>query len=399
MIALPKGRQSSIKGAVVNIPVNEQSVCSVLPRTPDQAGFIPIKLKRLIQFKSYEKFENIRLEKVLEALHWLQANNPLYALLKNVWISNKKVQKKTQRYGINSLLMKTILTIQVKIIPLNIQWLLKNKHRQKITICMKKINIIEIEETEDPVSKLREVSFETCVQIQTQSADLRWHDTIQIIARQQGKSLTPQQIDELYWEEKCKYLRSNPLTAARHFQYILDALLSTLVLAVNCQSKPLFLQNQIPTAWVTTRPWSVDGYFTCALPSEEDDPELFKLVDQLQRHLHSAACRKTSKFCRFNYPKPIAEKTIMVQTVLSLDKSPEQEIAERKAACETLFVVKEYLTQTENVLEMSTNQVLTNCNLTSDLYYDALQKSAKNTSIYLKLNPCEININNYNPVL
>lgn len=51
------------------------------------------------------------------------------------------------------------------------------------------------------------------------SADLKWTDTIRIIAKQQGRQLTDEDIQCLSWKEKCQYLRSDPVTAARHFDY------------------------------------------------------------------------------------------------------------------------------------------------------------------------------------
>lgn len=187
------------------------------------------------------------------------------------------------------------------------------------------------------------------------AADLRWHDTIQAIARQQNENITDQQIDEMSWEEKCTRLKSNPITAARHFQFRLDTLLNQLILA-DC--RPLgtiehffyrieFQQRGSPHAhgvlWVKNSPDPSkatnndiitfhDKYIQCSLPSEEEDPELYNLVTQLQRHTHSAACRKTSKFCRFNYPRPMADRTIISKPFQSEDpdKSQEQETAERK---------------------------------------------------------------------
>ncbi|VDI51626.1 Hypothetical predicted protein, partial [Mytilus galloprovincialis] len=46
LLALPRGRQTGIKGAVINVPVNVQQVCTSLPQTPISAGIIPIKIKR-----------------------------------------------------------------------------------------------------------------------------------------------------------------------------------------------------------------------------------------------------------------------------------------------------------------------------------------------------------------
>ncbi|CAC5366370.1 unnamed protein product [Mytilus coruscus] len=78
LIALPQGRLASLKGTFVNIPFNEQTVCSTLPRTPAPAGFIPVKLKRQLKYKTYEIFEIIRPQRVMTALRWLRQNNVLY---------------------------------------------------------------------------------------------------------------------------------------------------------------------------------------------------------------------------------------------------------------------------------------------------------------------------------
>ena len=54
------------------------------------------------------------------------------------------------------------------------------------------------------------------------AADMQWPDVIQSIARQYGVTYTDQQVATLLFEEKSKWLRQNPVTAARHFQYRLD---------------------------------------------------------------------------------------------------------------------------------------------------------------------------------
>ena len=46
LLALPRGKQNGIKGAVVNVPVEAKVVCDSLTMTISQAGIIPLKLKR-----------------------------------------------------------------------------------------------------------------------------------------------------------------------------------------------------------------------------------------------------------------------------------------------------------------------------------------------------------------
>ena len=77
LLALPKGRQSAIKCAVVNIPVDVDTVAQNLPRT--QAGFLAVKLKRKVEYKGHYSFQYIRPEKVFKALQRLRQNNPLYS--------------------------------------------------------------------------------------------------------------------------------------------------------------------------------------------------------------------------------------------------------------------------------------------------------------------------------
>jgi hypothetical protein len=82
MLALPKGRQNAIKGAVVNIPVDMDTVTDMLPRTPTQAGFVPLKLKRKAEYKGHYSFQYVRPDKIRRALQWLLLNNLLYSNVK-----------------------------------------------------------------------------------------------------------------------------------------------------------------------------------------------------------------------------------------------------------------------------------------------------------------------------
>ena len=65
------------------------------------------------------------------------------------------------------------------------------------------------------------------------SADLKWPDTIRIIAQQQGKTLSDEDIAALSWEERCQYLRSNPITAARHFDNRVQLFMKQILLNKN----------------------------------------------------------------------------------------------------------------------------------------------------------------------
>ena len=51
---------------------------------------------------------------------------------------------------------------------------------------------------------------------------MKWPDVIQCIAYQYGQTFTEDQVRNMTFQEKSKWLRSNPVTAARHFHYHLN---------------------------------------------------------------------------------------------------------------------------------------------------------------------------------
>ena len=65
---------------------------------------------------------------------------------------------------------------------------------------------------------------------------MKWPDMIQIIARQYGVSYTDEQVAALSFEEKSNWLRLNPVTAARHFQYRLSTFVQDFL---KSSAKPL----------------------------------------------------------------------------------------------------------------------------------------------------------------
>ena len=78
MVALPCGKQRAIHGPAVNIPTDLTPMCTLLPRLPSQAQMVPMKLKRKLCYKGHYMYQYVRPTKVLAALEWLRANNPLY---------------------------------------------------------------------------------------------------------------------------------------------------------------------------------------------------------------------------------------------------------------------------------------------------------------------------------
>ena len=71
-----------MKDRTVNIPIFESDVLRTvesLPRTPTEAGIIPINLKRRLKYKQTHKTQYVSVEKILKALTTLKAvGNPYY---------------------------------------------------------------------------------------------------------------------------------------------------------------------------------------------------------------------------------------------------------------------------------------------------------------------------------
>ncbi|KAE8291786.1 hypothetical protein D5F01_LYC09147 [Larimichthys crocea] len=56
----------------------------------------------------------------------------------------------------------------------------------------------------------------------------------------------------------------------------------------------------------------IDQYITCQMPDPNADPELHKIVSEVQVHSsnHSKSCKKGNVMCRFGFPKLPMDKTI-----------------------------------------------------------------------------------------
>ncbi len=76
---LPRGRQYRMQGPVVNVPSKLDTICQLLPRLPNDAMLVPIKLKRRLCYKGHYLYDSIRPSVVMEWLKWLKENNPHYS--------------------------------------------------------------------------------------------------------------------------------------------------------------------------------------------------------------------------------------------------------------------------------------------------------------------------------
>jgi hypothetical protein len=148
-------------------------------------------------------------------------------------------------------------------------------------------------------------------------ADLEWPQTIQAIGLQHGQTFTEEDIKKMSYEEKCSWLRQNPVVAARQFDHRLQTFFKDVIMS---PSEPIgkvthyFQRTEFQlrgsphchaVLWVENAPdlhksseeeicsW-VDEYITCNIPPD-DDP-LYNEVISKQKHVHSVACNKKEVF-------------------------------------------------------------------------------------------------------
>ena len=241
------------------------------------------------------------------------------------------------------------------------------------------------------------------------AADLKWPDMIQTIARQYGVIYTDDEVAGLSFDDKSNWLKRNPVTAARHFQYRLNALFQGFL---KSNAKPLdeiadyairieFQARGSPHAhcviWVKDAPKHlessdsevcdfIDQYVSCALPA--DDCKLRELVCVLQKHKHSSYCKR-NKICRFSFPKPPSPKTLITKF------DPENTDVEHSKT--VLKKVQKLLA--ESSTDLSLADLLDKADLTETEYIEALETSCTGHVVLLKRELDECCINNYNPAV
>jgi hypothetical protein len=139
----------------------------------------------------------------------------------------------------------------------------------------------------------------------------------------------------------------------------------------------------------------IDKHISCSLPPEDEN--LHTLVTTLQRHTHSAACRKHGESCRFQFPKAPVNETIVCNPP---DEQPSPAIQELYS--NTLQSVHEQLLKMNPGDASSLTEILDRASVPESLYLRALRwiKTKKWTACnLLRRSPNEVNINNYNESL
>ena len=245
------------------------------------------------------------------------------------------------------------------------------------------------------------------------TADMKWPEVIQAIATQYQTIYTEDEVLALPWQIKSMWLRSNPVTAARMFQYRLETFVTTFLKSnaepIGCVEEYViwieFQARGSPHAhtlfWIKDAPklgYSkdedvkafIDKYVSCSLPNS--DEELRNIVESLQVHRHSQSCRRKTG-CRFKYPKPPSASTL-------ISREPEDNCQQQvDFAVKILTTVKQVLQNKDLPADVTLNEVLVTAHVTLEDYTKALSISKCGQSIILKRQPSEQNVNCYSPAV
>ena len=241
------------------------------------------------------------------------------------------------------------------------------------------------------------------------AADMKWPEVIQAIAAQYQTIYTEDEMLALPWQIKSMWLRSNPVTAARMFQYRLETFVTTFLKSnaepIRCVAEYViwieFQARGSPHAhtlfWIKDAPklgyskdedvkGFIDKYVSCSLPNS--DEELGNIVESLQVHHHSQSCRRKTG-CRFKYPKPPSASTL-------ISCEPEDNCQQQvDFAVKILTTVKQVLQNKDLPADVALNEVLVTAHVTLEDYTKALSISKCGQSIILKRQPSEQNVNFY----
>ena len=168
-------------------------------------------------------------------------------------------------------------------------------------------------------------------------ADLRWNELISVTAKLNGKE--ENDIDNMDFFDRCRYLNLNPVVLAQHFQYRVEVFFKCIIvdgplgkvkyhgIRVEFQIRGSPHINSflwVPGGPVLTKD-NVDEYrqfiysiVKAFIPDLNKNPELFHLVTTCQVHSHSKSCRKyKNEKCRYHFGNFFTERTIISWSLTS----------------------------------------------------------------------------------
>ena len=141
---------------------------------------------------------------------------------------------------------------------------------------------------------------------------------------------------------------------------------------------------------IQNRKFVISSIDTCSLPCS-DDPKIDTV--KLQIHKHSHTCRKKrKKVCRFGFPKPTFDRTIILEPLSSQGFTAE-EISAHKRAWKTIYASLNELDSSEPV---TVQEFLSQLKISEQDYLLAVRSSIKSPTVFLKRTYAETRVNYYN---
>ena len=261
----------------------------------------------------------------------------------------------------------------------------------------------------DVLAKIRHFDIYTAF-LTCSVAEFHWPEVIQIVARQYGETLTVDEVNNMNWDTKVKYMKRNPVTVARQIDYILNQVMGKVILSgMHPIGQVLNFDLRVEFASRGTAHFHcpihivgapkidvdedskviefIDKYITCSLPDEEIDAELTNLVKTVQTHHHTHTCKKKKGVaCRFNAPWPPSEETLIVRGQKDVDET------KLSSSKKTVDKVLAQIAQIDDLSDITVEQLLEMSGVSHTDYYDALEYFQNKVSIIYKRKPSEVNI-------
>ncbi|KAJ8025627.1 ATP-dependent DNA helicase PIF1 [Holothuria leucospilota] len=246
------------------------------------------------------------------------------------------------------------------------------------------------------------------------AAETRWLHLLRILGRTvHNQEYSDAEMLNMTWHEKSELIQSDPVTCARHFDYMVRRFLNDVLLTsyhpvgeiVDHFYRVEFQQRGSPhihmLAWVSNAPVYenasntevasfIDKYITCNKPTSEHLPL------NLQTHSHAKTCRKKREgVCRFGFPIPPMPRTMILTPLENVTPDEKDQLS-------ALYdKVKAYLNDLKLADDVTTTfqEMLDILEVTEEQYIQAIRSSLTSDKVFLQRSPSEIRINAYSAVL
>ncbi|XP_047213329.1 uncharacterized protein LOC124863125 [Girardinichthys multiradiatus] len=275
------------------------------------------------------------------------------------------------------------------------------------------------------------------------AAEMRWPEVIEAIKAQHGEQVN---FSELDWNTKCDILRSNPVTVMRMFSKRVDALFTDLILSPAQPIGPVedyfyrveFQARGSPhihsVIWIKDAPEMedpsccdqvinfIDRYISCQLPDETTDPELHKIVTEVQMHSkkHSKSCKKGNVQCRFGFPKLPMDRTRITAPLLfdfendcdeKAKQSRQKDVQKKSRKSKPIIISnqqREAKRKLKSIRDLLMDQkssfkdlpeLLQACKMTKEEYNHYVDALTSGMVVMMKRDPKDSWVNGYNPDL